>query len=63
MFKVATAASVLAIIAGSAFAQTTPAPPVGPTAVECNQGWKEGSQWTKEQFTAACLKLKEGQKQ
>jgi hypothetical protein len=41
---------------------TPPPPPAGPTAVECQQGWKEDSRWTKAQFEAACLKIKEGQK-
>jgi hypothetical protein len=42
--------------------QTPPPPPAGPTAADCQQGWKEGSRWTQEQFTAACTKLREGQK-
>ena len=42
--------------------QTAPPPPAGPTAVDCQQGWKEGSRWTQEQFTAACTKICEGQK-
>jgi hypothetical protein len=49
------------MFASAALAQTTPAPPVGPTKVQCDQGYKEGSQWTKEQFTAACDKLRQGQ--
>jgi hypothetical protein len=60
-------ASVLALgaLSGSALAQATgtPPPPVGPTQVQCNQGWTANSQWSKEQFTAACAKLKQGQGQ
>jgi len=42
--------------------QTPPPPPVGPSAADCQQGWKDGSRWTQEQFVAACAKLREGQK-
>jgi hypothetical protein len=41
---------------------TAPTPPTGPTAAECQKGWQQGSKWAKEQFEAACLKIKEGQK-
>jgi hypothetical protein len=41
---------------------TAPAPPAGPTAAQCQQGWKQGQKWTKQQFEAACLKMKDGQK-
>lgn len=45
--------------ASSALAQTTPAPPppTGPTIVQCNQGYKDGMPWTREQFTKACVDL------
>ena len=42
--------------------QSPPPPPVGPSAADCQQGWKDGSRWTQEQFVAACAKLREGQK-
>ena len=52
----------LAIFAGGALAQTTPTAPVGPTKLECDQGYK-GGPWTQAQFTAACDKLRQGQGQ
>jgi len=57
-------ATILALSFGSsiALAQTAPPPPAGPTMVQCEQGWKQGSQWTKDQFEAACVKLREGKK-
>jgi hypothetical protein len=59
-------ATLCALGVGSAAAlaqqQTPPVPPTGPTAVDCQQGWKADSKWTQEQFTAACAKLREGQK-
>lgn len=39
--------------------QPAPPPPAPqPTVVQCNQGYKDGMQWTKQQFTEACAKLK-----
>jgi hypothetical protein len=59
-------ATLCALSVGSAAAlaqqQTPPVPPIGPTAVDCQQGWKADSKWTQEQFTAACAKIREGQK-
>jgi hypothetical protein len=46
----------------TAMAQTAPVPPTGPTSVQCKDGWKEGMQWTKAQFEAACMKIREGEK-
>jgi len=41
---------------------STPPPPSGPTQVQCQEGYKQGMQWTKQQFEAASLKLKESNK-
>jgi hypothetical protein len=29
-----------------------------PTSAQCNAGYKQGMPWTKQQFTAACAKVK-----
>ena len=61
-----TAAAVLisTLISTAAVAQqgTAPPPPTGPTEMQCQEGYKEGMQWTRDQFTSACLKLREGKK-
>ena len=31
---------------------------INPTAEECNEGWRPGSKWTREQFDAFCKQLK-----
>ena len=61
MMKFIFAAAMLVTLPAAAFAQQQPAPPppAGPTVVQCNQGYKDGMQWTKEQFAAACLRLKQ----
>lgn len=41
---------------------TAPQPPIGPTEMQCQEGYKDGMQWTRDQFTAACAKLREGKK-
>ena len=62
--KAVSAIGVSALLAGAALAQatTTPVAPIPgtlqPTVVQCNQGWKDGMAWTKEQFTKACVDLK-----
>ena len=50
---------------GPVLAQTSPAPPppLGPTAVQCQDGYKEGMQWSKEAFTKACADLSNTKKQ
>jgi Spy/CpxP family protein refolding chaperone len=60
MFKSSAIFCALSLLATAALAQTTspPQPPMGPTQAQCDQGWKEGSQWTKDEFTTACQKLK-----
>ena len=63
MIRLIVPTCALAIFAGSALAQTTPNPPVGPTKVECDQGYKADGPWTQAQFTAACDKLRQGQGQ
>lgn len=60
------ALSTLAVFAGltsAALAQTTPPPaptPEVPTLAQCNEGYKDGMTWTKEQFEQACLKVRAG---
>jgi hypothetical protein len=56
-----TAAAVL--VSTAALAQgTAPQPPMGPTEMQCQEGYKEGMQWTRDQFTAACAKIRDGKK-
>lgn len=58
--QIAAASLITALAAGTAIAQTTttpPPPPLGPTEVQCNQGFKEGMGWTREQFAKACADL------
>lgn len=56
--------SVLAVVFtlatfGPVLAQTTaaPPPPLGPTALQCQEGYKQGMQWSQEEFTKACADL------
>jgi hypothetical protein len=42
--------------------QTPPPPPTGPSAADCQRGWQPSSQWSQDQFVAACAKIREGQK-
>ena len=65
MQKFVMAACALGLLSGSALAQkaTTPPPPAGPTDVQCQQGWKQGMKWTKDQFQQACMKMKDSKKQ
>ena len=65
MLRIIALACAAGVFAGGAFAQTTPAPmpPTGPTQVQCDQGYQEGSRWTKDQFVAACVKLRQGRNQ
>lgn len=63
MIKMLATVCALGAFSSAALAQTTPPPPIGPSKVQCDQGYREGSQWTKEQFTAACEKLRQGQAQ
>ncbi len=61
VIKMASAAAFAAtVLSVGAVAQTRtpPPPPKGPTVVQCNQGYKEGMGWTRQQFTQACRKLK-----
>ena len=59
-------ATLCALSIGSTVAlaqqQTPPPPPTGPSAADCQQGWKQDSRWTQEQFVSACTKIREGQK-
>jgi hypothetical protein len=60
-------ATLCALSVGSAVAlaqqqRTPPPPPTGPSAADCQQGWKADSKWTQQEFVAACAKIKEGQK-
>lgn len=54
------AAVITVATLGSAIAQTTaaPPPPVGPTAAQCQAGYKQGMEWTREAFTKACADLR-----
>jgi hypothetical protein len=62
MLRVLATAGALGMLSGAAFAQATgtPVPPQGPTQVECDQGYQQGSRWSAQEFTAACAKLREG---
>jgi hypothetical protein len=52
-----------AALSTSALAQgTAPQPPIGPTEMQCQEGYKDGMQWTRDQFTAACAKLRDSKK-
>ena len=62
MIKFIAAAFATSILATSVVAQTAPPPPAGPTIVECQNGYKDGMQWTKDQFEQACAKLRQGSK-
>jgi hypothetical protein len=62
MLRIAVTAFVASFVSSIALAQTAPPPPTGPSMAQCEQGWKQGSQWTKDQFEAACLKLRESKK-
>ena len=57
---------VLATLAGmgSAMAQTTqtPPPPVGPTELQCRDGYQSGMAWTQAEFTKACADLAQKKK-
>ena len=59
-------AALCAVSLGSAVAlaqqQTPPPPPTGPSAAECQQGWKADSKWSQQEFVSACAKIREGQK-
>lgn len=58
--QIAAASLITLFAAGAALAQTTitKPPPEGPTVVQCNQGYKEGMNWTRDEFTKACAALK-----
>ena len=59
--KTILAAGALAMAAaGGAHAQSTPgaANPEMPSALECKQGYKDGMRWSKEDFDAACVKVR-----
>ena len=59
MLKQVLLGAVVALTAGPALAQTElPAPPAGPTIVQCNQGYQDGMPWTRQAFTAHCVKLR-----
>ena len=59
MLKLTLLGAVVALTAGPALAQTQlPAPPAGPTIVECNQGYQEGMPWSRQEFTAHCVRLR-----
>ena len=67
MQKLLITASALTLLATTAWAQTTPpttgtTAPNTPTIAQCQAGWKDGMDWTKEQFEAACLKVRQGSK-
>jgi hypothetical protein len=65
MLKAAVTTGAILLFSTATIAQTQgtpPPPPTGPSAAQCQEGYKEGSQWTKQQFEAACLRIKEGQK-
>jgi hypothetical protein len=64
MLKAIATIAAAALISTAAVAQqgTAPPPPTGPTEMQCQDGYKEGMQWTRDQFTAACTKLREGKK-
>ncbi len=49
---------------GSALAQTTqaPPPPLGPTELQCRDGYKAGMPWTQAEFTKACADLAQRKK-
>ena len=63
MKKMIAAAFATSILATSVVAQTVPPSPAGPTMTQCQSGYKDGMQWTKDQFTQACLKLNQSSKQ
>ena len=60
----ATAALFSTVAFTSAFAQTTTLPPapVGPTSVECSQGYKDGMNWSREEFAKACAVMSDRKK-
>ena len=64
MLKAIATTAAAALISTAAVAQqgTAPQPPMGPTEMQCQEGYKEGMQWTRDQFTAACEKLRESKK-
>lgn len=63
MLKAIVLMCAAAVVSTAALAQgTAPQPPMGPTEMQCQEGYKEGMQWTRDQFTAACAKLRESKK-
>jgi hypothetical protein len=63
MLKAIVVAGAAAVMSSAALAQgTAPQPPIGPTEMQCQDGYKDGMQWTRDQFTAACAKLRESKK-
>ncbi|MGE0697967.1 MAG: hypothetical protein AB7O57_02620 [Hyphomicrobiaceae bacterium] len=56
-FITAAAAALLLTMSGLAQAQNAPKLPSTPTAAQCTTGYKAGMPWTKQQFTAACVKV------
>jgi hypothetical protein len=61
MLKAIVTTCAMTALATAAIAQQpTPAPPIGPTALECQNGYKPGMQWTHDEFVSACAKLREG---
>ena len=64
MLKALTTICAVTLFSMAAVAQqgSAPPPPSGPTQVQCQEGHKQGMQWTKQQFETACLKFKESNK-
>jgi hypothetical protein len=63
MLKAIVTTCAVALFTTAALAQgTAPQPPMGPTEMQCQEGYKDGMQWTRDQFTAACAKLRESKK-
>jgi hypothetical protein len=64
MLKAIVTTCAAALLSTAALAQTgtAPPPPTGPTAMQCQEGYKDGMQWTRDQFISACAKLNESKK-
>jgi hypothetical protein len=63
MLKAIVVMCAAAVVSTAALAQgSAPQPPMGPTEMQCQEGYKQGMQWTRDEFTAACAKLREGRK-
>jgi hypothetical protein len=55
-----TAIAAITVAASAALAQTATTPaPMMPSSAECQAGYKDGMQWTKDQFIKACDEKKQ----